>query len=294
MLSALLYYLALPFIYLISVLPFYILYLISDGFYFLIFYIIGYRKKVVFDNLERSFPEKTNEEIKQIAKGFYKYFCDLFVEILKTLTISKSKIIKHCYLSNEATCLFSKLADEHKSIILVMGHFGNWEWSNTSFAILSRYQVYGIYHTLKHKQFDGLMYHMRTRFGTRMICKKDTFREMLCKKNELSATAFIADQTPAPENAYWTNFLNQDTPVFKGTELIARKINYPVIYCSVKRVKRGYYKMDAEMLASNPATTAEGYISEAHTRKLEADIIAQPETWLWSHKRWKHKRAVTE
>jgi KDO2-lipid IV(A) lauroyltransferase len=131
---------------------------------------------------------------------------------------------------------------------------------------------------------------MRTRFGTKLIAMNDTFRDMIRNKNEVNATAFIADQTPAPESAYWTTFLNQDTPVFKGTEKIAQKMKYPIVYTQVKRTGRGFYEIQAEMLIENPGDTTEGEISEMHTRRLEKDIINQPETWLWSHRRWKHKR----
>jgi KDO2-lipid IV(A) lauroyltransferase len=116
---------------------------------------------------------------------------------------------------------------------------------------------------------------------------------MLENRAELNATAFIADQTPGPENAYWTEFLNQDTPVFKGTELIARKINYVVVYAKVKRIKRGYYEIFAEVLHDNPKSTTDGELSEMHTKKLEQDIKEQPEIWLWSHRRWKHTRPVS-
>jgi KDO2-lipid IV(A) lauroyltransferase len=116
---------------------------------------------------------------------------------------------------------------------------------------------------------------------------------MLGRKTPMSATAFIADQTPQPDNAYWTTFLNQDTPVFKGTEIIARKTGSPIVYASVRKIKRGYYELHAEMLLENPTNTPEGYISELHTKRLEQDITAHPETWLWSHKRWKHKRPAS-
>ena len=131
---------------------------------------------------------------------------------------------------------------------------------------------------------------MRTRFGTGLIAMKDTFRDMVAHKSELDATAFIADQTPAPNSAYWTTFLNQDTPVFQGTEKIARKMNYPVVYVCVQRVKRGYYEISARTLFEEPSRTTDGEITAAHTMALEADICAQPEYWLWSHRRWKHKR----
>jgi len=289
-LSAIIYYLALPFIYLISLLPFPALYAVSNGLYLLLYRVLGYRKEVVLANLRNSFPDKTEEEIQSIARNYYKYLCDLFLETFKTLTINKKTMLKHCYFNPQAKALFDELAKENKSIILVLGHLGNWEWAGNTVSLQLKQQLYVIYHPISNKYFDWLMYKMRTRFGTKLIAMKDTFREMLENKAELNATAFIADQTPAPESAYWTTFLNQDTPVFKGTELIARKINYPVVYATVKRVKRGEYELFAEMLCKVPKATTEGEISELHTRKLERDIIAQPEIWLWSHRRWKHKR----
>ena len=291
--AVILYYIALPFIYLLSLLPFPLLYLVSDGVYGLIYYIIGYRKKVVYTNLKNSFPNKSEEELKKLQKGFYHYLCDLFLETFKTLTISKKAMIKHCEFTPETIALFNRYAAEKKSIILVMGHAGNWEWGGNSFSILCKQQLYVIYHPLKNKQFNGLIYNMRTRFGTKLIAMKDTFREMVNNKAEINATAFIADQTPPPKGAYWTSFLNQDTPIFWGTEKIACKLNYPVVYALVKRVKRGHYLVFTETLVEEPAKTKDGEISELHTRKLEKDIIAQPETWLWSHRRWKHKKPVS-
>ena len=286
------YYIVLPFIYLLSALPFRALYFLSNGMYVFLYHITGYRKKVVITNLKNSFPEKTEDEINAICKQYYSYLCDLFLETFKTLTISKKSMLKHCYFHPEAQKLFDRLADENKSVILVLGHLGNWEWAGNTFSLCCRHQLYVIYHPLRNKQFDGLMYKMRSHFGTKLIAKKDTFRTMLAQKSELNATAFIADQTPFPDNAYWVRFLNQDTPVFKGTEIIAKKINYPIVYVNVNRIKRGYYELNAEMLCENPAATADEEITLMHTRRLEQDIIARPETWLWSHKRWKHKRVT--
>jgi len=286
------YYIVLPFIYLLSALPFRALYFLSNGMYVFLYHITGYRKKVVITNLKNSFPEKTEDEINAICKQYYSYLCDLFLETFKTLTISKKSMLKHCYFHPEAQKLFDRLADENKSVILVLGHLGNWEWAGNTFSLCCRHQLYVIYHPLRNKQFDGLMYKMRSHFGTKLIAKKDTFRTMLAQKGELNATAFIADQTPFPDNAYWVRFLNQDTPVFKGTEIIAKKINYPIVYVNVNRIKRGYYELNAEMLCEKPAATADEEITLMHTRRLEQDIIARPETWLWSHKRWKHKRVT--
>jgi KDO2-lipid IV(A) lauroyltransferase len=268
------------------------LYLVSDGFYVILYYVIGYRKKIVLANLRNSFPDKSDKEIKRLCKDFYHYLCDLFLETFKTLTISKKAMLKHCYFSPQAKAVFDKVADEKKSIVLVMGHLGNWEWAGNTFSLQCKQQLYVIYHPLQNKQFNKLIIDMRTRFGTKLIIMKDTFREMVAKRNEVNATAFIADQTPLPDGAYWTTFLNQDTPVFKGTEKIAQKLKYPIVYACIKRVKRGQYEIFAEMLCENPAGTKEDEISEMHTRRLEKDIIAQPEVWLWSHRRWKHKRVT--
>jgi KDO2-lipid IV(A) lauroyltransferase len=292
--AALYYIFVLPFLYFFSILPFWILYGIADVFYVLMYYVIGYRKKVVYENLKNSFPEKSHKELKKIERKFFRYLCDLFLETLKTLTISRNTAVRHCDFSPEARDLFNKLYEEKRSFIIVMGHFGNWEWAGNTFSILQKQQMYVIYHPLTNKQFDKLMYNMRTRFGNKLYAMKDTMREMIKNRNEVNVTAFIADQTPSPEGAYWTTFLHQDTPVFWGTEKIAQKLNFPVVYVTVWRPKRGYYLTNAEMLVENPKDTKEGEISELHTRKLERDIIAQPEIWLWSHRRWKHKRKKPE
>jgi len=287
--QAVVYYITLPFLYLISLLPFWFMYGVSDFFFVVMYYVLGYRKKVVMANLRNSFPEKSDKEIKEITIAFYRYLCDLFLETFKTLTISKKRMLKHCKMNEDAQKLFDSYYAQQKSVIVVMGHFGNWEWAGNVFDN-SKHQLYVLYHQLSNPYFNKLIIKMRTRFGTKLIEMKSTLRDMVSTRKEINATAFIADQTPFPENAYWTNFLNQDTPVFTGTEKIAQKFNYPVLYVSLKRWKRGHYEIFAETLFENPKETAEGEISEAHTRRLEKDIMQQPEIWLWSHRRWKHKR----
>lgn len=288
--SAILYYLALPFFYFISLLPFRVLYILSDGLYIILFHVLGYRKEVVYTNLRNSFPEKTEQEIDRIAKKYYQYLCDLSLETFKTLTISPKSMLRHCRFDEKSLELFNQLAEQNKSIILVMGHLGNWEWAGNTVSLSCKHKLNVIYHPLSNKHMDGLMYNMRSRFGSGLIPMKDTFRRMVAERNNLTATAFIADQTPSYEGTYWMDFLNQDTPVFKGPEIIARKINFPVVYGGVRRLKRGYYEIFIEMLVESPKDTAEGDITEIHTRRLEADIIATPEYWIWSHRRWKHKR----
>lgn len=290
--SIIFYYLLIPVVYFISILPFPLLYLLSDFFFCLLYYVAGYRKKVVRQNLANAFPDKTPAEREQICRDFYRYFCDLFLETFKTLTISKSAMIKHCALTEESVALFTRLHAEGKSVVLVMGHKGNWEWAGNTFSILCPQQLYVVYHPLANKHFNGLIYRMRTRFGTKLIAMQETFREMVKLKGEINATALIADQSPRPDNAQWLTFLQQDTPVFTGTERIASKMNYQVVYVSVTRIKRGYYTVSAEVLVESPALEPPGSVTALHTARLEADIVRQPATWLWSHRRWKHKRTT--
>lgn len=290
--AASVYYIVLPFIYLISILPFPILFLLSDFFYFVLYYVVGYRKKVVLQNLRNAFPDKSDAEITRLCKDFFHYLCDLILEVVKMITIGKKAILKHCRFEPASKALLEKLASENKSIILVMGHIGNWEWAGHPYSLLLKHQLNVIYHPVANKYFDRLMYRTRTKNGTKLIPMNNAYKEMLLHKNELTTTVFLADQTPQPNNAYWMTFLSQDTPVFKGTEIIAKKIGIAVVYACVKRVKRGYYDMYAELLTEDPASLPNGVLTEMHTKRLERDILAQPETWLWSHKRWKHKRPV--
>jgi len=258
--------------------------------YLIIYKLIGYRKEVVRSNLINSFPEKSEAEILKIEKDFYRYFFDLSLETIKTLTISPESVKKRVKFDDRS--IFKKFYDQNQSVIIVMGHYGNWELAWARFSQDPMHQLYIIYHPLKNKYFDGLMYQMRTRLGNKLYTMHDTFREMFKKRNDLTVTAFIADQTPSPEGAYWTTFLNQDTPVFTGTAKVAKKLDFPIIYVTVTQPKRGYYKISSELLMEHPASLTEDEISEMHTKKLEKDIQKNPEIWLWTHRRWKHEKAL--
>ena len=286
-----LYYIFIfPVLLLVSLLPFFITYALSDFLYIIVFYVFGYRRKVVAQNLKNAFPEKTVSELKAIEKKYYHFLCDVMLETIKSITISKKTMLNRCKMNEASRVIFDQLNQQKQSCIIVLGHFGNWEWGGISFSLTCKQQLCVLYHPLSDKNFNNLMKNIRSRFGAKLYSMKDAIREMIKNKNEVTATAFIADQTPSPETAYWTTFLNQDTPVFLGTEKIAKKLNYPIVYGSINRIKRGYYEINVELICSNPQNTIEGEITELHTKRLEKDIIAQPETWLWSHKRWKHKR----
>lgn len=287
--GALAYYLALPFLYGIAWLPFPLLYLLSDAMRLILFGLIGYRKEVVLANLRNSFPEKSDAEIRAIARRFQRWFCDLTLETLKTLTIGPEALRER--VEFEGVEILRGCAERKQSIVLVLGHFGNWELAGARYAVEPGIPpLIVIYHPLHNKRFDRLIVRMRTRLGNRLYTMAETSRSMLRDRHLLTATAFIADQTPSPERGYWMTFLNQDTPVFFGTEVLSKKLGYPVVYISITQPRRGHYRMVAETLVEDPKNTSEGEITVSHTRRLERDICAQPEIWLWTHRRWKHKR----
>ncbi len=287
--KALVFYMVYPFMYLVASLPFGALYKLSDVLYHLL-KLSGYRKKVVIVNLKNSFPDKTDAEIESIGRSYYRYLCDLILETMKTMNMSADESRKRCVFHNREW--LDKYFEAGQSLIIVMGHYGNWEWAGPGFALRARHQLNVIYRPLSNKYFEKMMCGMRTRFGTRITPVNLVLRDMVAHRQSVTATAFIADQAATPVNCYWTTFLNQDTPVFAGPEKLAVKFNYPVVYMNVQRVRRGYYEVFPELLFAAPQNTAENEISEYFMKRLEREIVLNPPFWLWSHRRWKHKRHV--
>lgn len=284
------YYFLISILYIFSILPMRILYLFADIAYFLIYQVIGYRKKVVAMNINNSFPHLNELEKKQIESDFYHNFCDYIFETIKLYTISGPQLLKRIQFSPEAISLFDHYESKSQNFILVMGHQFNWEWAGCLFGVVRKQPLSVIYHPLSNPAFERIMMDIRTRFGAKAVPMRDTFKQMLQDHQIGGATVFIADQTPPPEGAYWTQFLHQDTPIFNGTEKIAQKLNLPVIGAYIIKQKRGQYIVDAQLLCDHPKGTDKGAISELHTRSLEAVINKYPANWLWSHRRWKHKR----
>jgi len=273
-------------LYLISLLPFPILYLFSDILFGLLYYVFKYRRKVVLNNLLNSFPEKSRSEIYVIEKRFYRYLADLMLESIKTLTISAKEIKKRFVFKNIE--ILKKHLQNGKSVIAVSGHYGNWEWGPVATGLELNEKVLVVYKPLSDKRFEGLMNSMRSRFGSIMVPMKHTLRKVIEYRNEPNVLVLIGDQTPTREESqYFTNFLNQQTAVFLGVEKIALKLKNPIVYFSINRIKRGYYECVVKSLIENPESTIEHEITEAHIKELEKNIRIHPEFWLWSHKRWK-------
>lgn len=284
--NALLYYLVIiP----ISLLPFPLLYAFSDGLYVLFYYMLGYRKKVVLQNIQNSFPDKTEKEHIEICKKFYKHFCDLVVESLKTFTISEKEVLKRVIFNNPE--VIDNYFDQKRSVIIAGGHYNNWELFAVAVDALIKHKTVGIYKPLSNKYFDGKMRGTRSKYGLEMISTKEVKPFFDKHINVLTATIFGTDQSPSnPNNAYWMKFLNQDTGVLFGSEKFAREYNYPVVYGRINKLKRGHYSLDFTVVTDTPTETAYGEITEKITLLLEKDIQAIPQYWLWTHRRWKHKR----
>lgn len=284
--NALLYYLVIiP----ISLLPFPLLYALSDGLYVLFYYMLGYRKKVVLQNIQNSFPDKTEKEHIEICKKFYRHFCDLVVESLKTFTISEKEVLKRVICTNPE--VIDNYFDRKRSVIIAGGHYNNWELFAVAVDALIKHKTVGIYKPLSNKYFDGKMRGTRSKYGLEMISTKEVKPFFDKHINVLTATIFGTDQSPSnPNNAYWMKFLNQDTGVLFGAEKFAKEFNYPVVYGRLNKLKRGHYSLDFTVVTDAPTETAYGEITEKITLLLEKDIQAIPQYWLWTHRRWKHKR----
>lgn len=290
MVSRLLYYLVIkP----LSLLPFWLLYRLSDGLYIILYRCLQYRKGVVRTNLENSFPHKTSKEIGQIEKAFYRHFCDLIVESIRLFSISESELKRRNKVLNPEA--LNQLYDEGRSVILVGGHFNNWE---TGAAILSSYvkhHIVGIYAPLSNPFFNAKILKSRERFGMEMLSKKSVKEGFESNKSILTATIFATDQSPThSKNVHWTTFLNQPSAVLIGAERFAKDYDYPLVFVYIKKVKRGYYELEGKLLDKNPNKTKEGELTEFHTRWLENQIIETPQFWLWTHKRWKRKMKAGE
>ena len=274
-------------LFLVSLLPLWALYGISDFARFLVYYVLGYRKKVVFENLHNSFPGKSDEWIEKTAWAFYQNLFDVIVETIKMASVSRKFFNK--YVKADGLEIIHELNNRNQPFILACGHITNWEWAGQALHQNSA-QVDVLYHPLSSKWFDWFMYYIRTRFGVYPMAMNNSLREMVSRKNIPSAITFIADQTPSSANCHWMKFLNQDTPVYLGIEKLAKRFNYPIVFGEAYRIKRGFYEMKFRMLCEEPNKTIDFEITEMHTKALENNIIQQPEIWLWSHRRWKHKR----
>ena len=272
-----------------SLLPFSILYVLSDFTYLIVYYLIGYRKNVVRENLKRSFPDKTDSELLVTEKKFYHHLCDLLFESIKMATISKEEMSRRMKILNYEPLL--KHYDENKSVLLITSHYGNWEWTSSfSMYLPADKPMYQVYKQQKNKLFDRLIYNLRIRFGSVNVEVNELFDVLssLKQQGKMGMIGLISDQSPSRKGIkYQSQFLNQRTPVITGTEIIAKKYDFPVYFVQIRRVKRGYYTCNPVPICLHPQESGKFEITEKYIRLLEQEIMAEPAYWLWSHRRWK-------
>ena len=295
--KAILYYIALSLLFVLNKLPFCIVYLISDILYLLVYYVVRYRRDVVRDNLVKSFPEKEIKEIKKIEREFYAALCDYFVEAIKLYGMSEKQIRKRMVFTGLDDV--SRMVEQGHSCVCYMGHFINWEYV-TSLSLYFKDDdvvVGDIYHPLENKRFDRLMKKVRDQYGAESITMANTLRRIvqIVKEKKKYVIGFIADQVPTWESInHWVDFLHRDTPVFTGTEKIARRTQASLFFVRMKRVKRGYYTAHFELFAEDASKMDEFEPTNRYYELLECEIKENPELWLWTHKRWKRTRAGYE
>ena len=286
------YHFLFAFFYLLSLLPFWILFLFSDFTYLILYKIIGYRISVVRKNLTDSFPEKNLEEIKQIERKFYRHLCDYLVETIKMLTMSEQQMRRHMLLSG--TDQVNACINEGQSCVIYIGHSFNWEWITSLPLWLSDKAHCGqLYHALENKAFDKLFLKLRERWGSESIPLTNILRKTVEAKRKKQATVigYLGDQVPHWNNIHhWCWFLNHDTPVMTGTERIAIKNHQALFFLEISCKKRGYYEGDLKLMTRNPEMLKEFEATDMYFQLLEANILRQPELWLWSHNRWKRTR----
>lgn len=275
-----------------ALLPFSILYLLSDILYFGIYYLVRYRRKLVRRNLENAFPEKSRKQIVKLEKKFYRHLCDYFVETIKTLRLSDEEARRRMKFENPE--IINRLTADGKSCILSLGHYGNWEWVPSIVMYLQPGVKQGlIYKELHSSAFNSLFLKIRSRFSPRPIEMLSAYRQMikLQQAGERMVVGFLTDQRPPRyHDQYWTTFLHQDTLVQTGMEKIARLLACAIVYLDVTKVKRGHYVGRFFVITPDASLEPEFVIMERYIRKLEETVLKEPAYYLWSHNRWKFKR----
>lgn len=277
----------------ISKLPWKLLYAFSDFLYWLVYKVLRYRVKVVNQNLRNSFPEKSEREIKEVRRKFYRHFCDITLETIRMQNMKAEEILKRQTVANPE--IVDHIYEQGRGLIVCTAHYNNWEYVATGINPWFKHQTLGIYHQFKSKFFERKMLEARSVTGMLLISRKAVKEGYFDEHDDPYAIFFGVDQSPTTaKKVYWTNFLNQETSVAFGAEKYAKERNAPVVFAKNEKVKRGHYRMTLEILTEEPLATKHGEITEMHTKTLEKIILEKPEYWLWTHKRWKRKRKEGE
>lgn len=257
--------------------------------YIFLYYIISYRKKVVHENLKNAFPEKSDSERKIIENKFYKNLCEIIFETLKIQYITKEELSEKINITDSYLAVEEYL-NKKQSVIIIMGHQGNWELIGAAFSAKIPQIIKSVYYPQNNEKINHWLLKLRSKFGNEMYSSKDVLRKMISNKSNCTLNAFIADQTPSYDQCLWTTFLHQNTPFFMGPEKLAKKFNYPVFFAQTLKTSKNHYIVNFYEICDKPSETEDEFITKKFIEYLEQSINYQPETWLWSHKRWKRKQ----
>ena len=279
-----------PLLWFVSILPFRLLYAVSDVLYVVLYHIVGYRKQTVQENLKLVFPDKSEAERQLITKRFYHHLCDMILEAIKSMSISVEDMKARFKFTNIE--LIKEFEKQNKSIVLMCAHYGSWEWI---FIIQTyvKFRGYAVYKRLNNIYFDKLVRGIRARYNSYLVTTKETIPTLIenKKKGVLTMNGFVSDQTPKKGKAYhWNTFMGIEVPIHTGAEMLAKKLDMPVIFFSVKRIKRGFYETTFQTLAEQPNEYKNYAITDQFLKHVEHQIIEAPEYYLWTHKRWKHRK----
>ncbi len=286
------YFIFVAFSYTITLLPMRALYLLSDILCPIFYHLIRYRRDVVERNLRNAFPEKSEEERKRIAKRFYSHLTDMFVETLKAMHMTPEQIRKRFSIPD--TSLTDRFFSEGRDVVALGSHYNNWEWYS-SMQLSMKHRALLIYKPLKNKDFDQFLLKIRSRFGVTITPMSHIIRDLVKCRNEkiLTLSGFIGDQTPPRDDiSFWATFLNQDTGFYRGAEKVAVKYDIPVVLMHIVKKKRGFYEVEYRLISEHPGEEEPNAITARYAAMLEEVIRDKPEYWLWSHRRWKHKRPL--
>jgi Kdo2-lipid IVA lauroyltransferase/acyltransferase len=285
------YYILYGINWVITLLPLRILYLFSDILFLCLYYFPSYRRKIVAKNLAKSFPKKSASEIAQIERNFYRHLADLFIETLKLTHMSREQLTKRMTVTNPR--VIEDLYNSGRDVAVVFSHYCNWEWLSTCFPLYTKYRCVGIYKPLQNKMLNKFVYNIRTQNNGELAPMQLIVRKIIENRNQniSGLYGFITDQTPARTLIeYYTDFLNQETPVFLGLEKIAAKYDMSVVFFDIQKVKRGYYSLTIELLFESTKDLPKYMVTDTHVKRLEEMIIRKPEYWLWTHRRWKYQK----
>jgi KDO2-lipid IV(A) lauroyltransferase len=286
----LVFIIAYPFLWMISILPFRIFYWLSDGVYLLVYYIIGYRKKVVRENIALALPHLSDQERILIEKKSYQHLCDMFMEMIKTMTISSEEMNKRFVITN--LDVIKEYEQKEKSIMLLASHYASWEWLITLNQKIS-YQGVGVYKKLSNNYFDKLIRDIRSKYNTELVSTSRTIPYIAHNQKEgiLSMYGLPSDQSPKLGRIFhWQSFMGVEVPVHTGPEMLAKRYDLNVIFAKVKKVRRGYYEATLIPLSDDPTSVPDFEITDAFIQEVEKQIYEAPEYYFWTHKRWKHRR----